>query len=181
MSKCCLKIYLLFVAAMLFSSCEVIFQNSIGEKSKTDKKILGRWYGTEENDKESFIEISRKSDYQIEIKHLKSKDEEIITASTVKIGNYYYLNLSKSNKENFIVRYKIENGELMLWMLDTDKIGELLTQNKLKGFEKNPKTLAKTIIITDGTEKIGEFLRSPESDTAFVLLGKLKKIDETSK
>jgi hypothetical protein len=177
-----LRVCLFILAVFLLSSCEVVFLKSIAENKKIDKRLLGKWQSADPNDKKGFIEFAKKSKFQIDVIAPDDETGEIskaFTASTVKIGNYYYLNLTPADKDkgNLVARYEIQNNEMTIWLMNSDKIKEALKQNKLKGYSES----SGSVVITNDSENIKDFLKSPESDKTFEFFAKLKKSEETSK
>ena len=177
MNKRSFKICLFILTAFLFSSCEVIFENPIAKNTKFDKKIIGRWINADPK-KEGFLEFAKKSDYLLDVTFSDGEEDSKCTASTKKIGKYNYINAFSPDvdKENLIVRYEIQNNEMTLWILDSDKIKVLIEQNKLEGYSKSLGA-----VVTDSSENVKKFLESAESNEAFELLAKLKKSEETTK
>jgi hypothetical protein len=181
--KVCICICLTF----LCSSCEVLFTNPIVKPngSKPDKRLVGKWYSEEETDKNRFVEITLDSKSQMNLTSPDKDTGKPVSAGkifTEKIGRNQYLILIPNEEKNegyLITRYKIENDELVVWLLDSDKTADVVRQGKLKGSVGGGR--AGTIKITDSAENIKTFLESAQGDSFFKPLVNLKKIKETSK
>lgn len=174
-----LKLNLLVVAAILFSSCAVSFKQPIfsAKESKIDKRLLGKWQTTNEEGKDVTLEFTEKSPSQFNINSINESRQTntALTAFAGKIGDHDYLNLEFSEDGEsvyHIARYEITGDELSIWILDNKKLAKDLKQYKLKGEIAS----YDEVIIRDSQKNVESFLKSRSSAAVFKLFAKLKKI-----
>ena len=171
--------------------CYPEFTNPLSEplESKVDERLLGTWY-IKDGKEVGYLHIERRLDNLTNItiiegdeNRVKIDKESMYTMFASKIGNSFYMNLQddslRENNKYVIVKYLInDKEELFIWMMDNQQFAKDIESNRLSG--EVPKKRFSPAQITDSTSALTTYLSSADHSSAFYLLGKFKKIVNTS-
>jgi hypothetical protein len=180
-----LKALLIAVLCLSLSGCDVVFISPlIDPKDATaDTRLVGKWsvpesplYGA------GYIEIKRSGQKLIiaSVTSKKLKDKlmkEFYTVSCNEqsfiIAEYTGRAEKKEHKGHLIVRYRIENNSLKLWLADPSMFKAAIKEGKLRGTAGD--AFDSTIIREPANEAL-RFLCSSD-EKMFGYLGEVKRVD----
>lgn len=173
-----LKISLLGVMALAFAGCDVMFTNLPAVKTKEDKALRGLWIGEEKDKKEEMIvqfEKGQRGELNVSFLPAKPGDKNpMFTAKRFELGTYSYLALNPTNEDRdkgfLIVRYEISGDELSVWMPNSARVGDLISQKKVAG-----QAAQSSATITESADGVSRFLQSKEGQETFEVFGKFRK------
>ena len=135
-----LTISLLVVIAVSLSGCVVVFTNAPAGKPKEDKALLGRWINEEKTKEAITVQFEKGLRGEVNVSFLPAKPDEknpVFTARLFEIGAHSYMVLNPTDEDRdkgfLIARYAINDGELTVWLLNSDKVANLIKQKKSRG------------------------------------------------
>jgi hypothetical protein len=171
-----LTISLLVAMAVSMSGCMVGFSNPPAGKPKKDKDLMGRWISEEKDAKGAILQLRTGSREEIDVSLLPAEPKgknPMFTASLFQIGTHSYMVLNPTdedrNKELLIARYMISSDELVVWLLNSEKVADLIKQKKISGEgQMSPK-------VTETAEGVSRFLESRAAEEAFEVAGRFRR------
>lgn len=193
---------LLFLPVVLLSlclSCAVASKNPLGklEDSKRDERLLGVWYGIEQerNDTQevSYVVFLPLEENRFRVVYIPAEYEVMQFHGFVsRIGDETYLNLVslqlllgytelKDPASYVLVHYRInENGELEISLFSESFFKQAIEAGSIKGELKSEKdTWGTDVELTDNTENLVKFIeqnmKKKYLKKPFIILKKLKK------
>lgn len=178
-----LKLLLTAILCLFLSSCDVVFVNSLidPKDSIVDKNLLGKWKVLKDSLYENDLIEIKLSGQKLIIttasKELKDKlmDEFYTISCNEKsfIIAAYTGSVEKKKQQGYVViRYKVENDSLKLWLTDPTMFKAAIREGKLSG--KAGEAFDSTIIAESANEA-KKFLCSSD-DKMFGYLGEVKRV-----
>jgi hypothetical protein len=172
-----LTISSLVVIAVSLSGCLVGFTNPPAGKAKEDKVLMGRWISEDEDAKGAILQFQTGLRGEINVSLLPAAPKEknpMFTANLFQIGTHSYMVLNPTDEDRdkgfLIAKYAINDGELTVWLLNSEKVANLIKQKKLTGEVGQGGGT-----VTDSADNVSRFLQSRDAEEAFEALGKFRK------
>jgi hypothetical protein len=151
------------------SGCAPVFLNPISEpdRAELDKRLLGRWKGTDKENKNDYILFEASSNTQMNVSLFDDKEpnpKPMFRMFSSKVGSRYYMNLGfideDTSKGYLLARYELEGTTLTVWLLDEDKVKAAIERGLLKG---NPGVGTIDTKVNDSSERVVQFLAASDS------------------
>jgi|GEM_PF-3485921 len=163
------RLLLLLTITSCLAGCAPVFLNPISDpdRAETDKRLLGRWKGTDKGNTNDYMRFEATSDTQMNVSLFDDKEPEpkpMFRMFTSKVGSRYYMNLGfideDKSKGYLIARYELEGTTLTVWLLDEDKVKAAIESGLLKG---TPGVGTVDTKVTDSSQRVAQFLATSDS------------------
>ncbi len=176
------KIIFLILMSLILSSCLVNTKNPITEnKLEVDKDLRGLWQSQDSTDdsKNGFMIIleDKNAVYSFIPVNDDYKMDFSYQAFISKVGNDNYLNMQPLNvdadtfnvkDEYFLAYYEIKNtSTLYIYLLSEPNFENAIKQKQLKGKITSDKYNTTTIMITDSSENIYNYIKNQKKEDLF--------------
>jgi hypothetical protein len=172
-----LRISLLVLIALSLSGCQVVFTNLPAAKPREDKALRGRWTSEEKEKEAMTVQFEKRNREEVNVSFLPAGPGEknpVFTARLFEIGGRSYMGLNPTDADRdkgfLIVRYEISGDELTVWLLNSDKVTNLIKQKTISG--EGGQTGA---TVTESADSVSRFLQSSEGQDAFEVFGKFRR------
>jgi hypothetical protein len=178
-----------------FSSC-VTFIKPLAIPRKQigkDVRLIGRWTGKIANksfegkrEEQVTINVRSKSEREVEISFsgegfLANFNDVLLLAATATIEHRHYaiLRLDDPTSQGYLIaRYEINGDQPIIWMVDGQKVEELIKKGELKGIIRTDGFIGiKSMGVTDSARAITRLIKSSSKNDLFLRVGELRRID----
>ena len=175
-------LFVILVLATLLSGCMVTFTNSLPNSQPTgrDERLFGTWEGLDQEGNHALIRFEGGSNRETKVTFTGSSgfrnvDFRMVTTK-IEGRDYMVLTLAGpgNDKEHIIAKYVLKDGELMICIIDVQKVKAAIAKGNLKG--EVGQSLESGATITASPKEILAFLKSPSSKDLFTCSEELKRV-----
>ncbi len=167
------KVFVILALAALLSGCLVTFTNPLPSSQPTgrDDRLFGTWEGLDQEGNHALVRFEGGSNRETKVtlpgaSGFRNVDFRMVTTK-IEGCDYMVLTLAGSgnDKEHIIAKYVVKDGELMICILDVQKVRAAIAKGNLKG--EVGQSLESGATITASPIEILAFLRSSSSNDLF--------------
>ena len=173
-----LIIFLALLPVLFLGGCEVVFTHAPAGKFQEDRALVGGWINEEKKKDPTTLRFDRGTGGEIKVSFLPADHDErnpVLTARVLLIANHAYLILNPTNEDKdkgfLIARYEITGDDLVIWLPNEEKFKALITQKRIIG-----KSESMGALVTDSPNNIAKLLASKDSEDAFEIFGRFRRI-----
>lgn len=167
--------------AFVLSGCFVVASNVPSGKRVDDDRLVGAWQGYDKDDKkpaDAFLHVQKnEEDKNLRLIWVEDKGYQVYAVTTLRIGdkNVFAAEIvepkQKAKDDDIPLGYHIgfyemnsKGDELTFWLLDAEKVGEMIAKGKVKG--KKPGSKYDFATLTGSPDELAKFLASRDADAA---------------
>ena len=164
------------IAALTLTGCFVVAKNIPAGQAQIDTRLIGTWRGLDDDGRketEAFLSFQKYDDKRpLRLVWVEDKGYQIYDVITMRIANRNVfaatltgpaeaLKEKDMSAGHFIGFYDVAGDRLQFSLLDSEKIGKLIEQGKLKGLRKPGKWEMATL--TGSPQELAAFLASADA------------------
>lgn len=170
---------LVIAAALALAGCFVVAKNIPAGPAGIDTRLVGTWRGIDTEDKkdsDAFLSFQKYDDAKpLRLVWVEDRSYQVYDLITMKIANRDVFVATLTGPEEalkekdmtagrFIGFYEVAGDKLRFWPLDSEKIGKLIEQGKVKG--QRPPGKWEMATLTGTPQELAAFLASPDAQAA---------------
>jgi hypothetical protein len=171
-------ISLTLLLALFLCGCEVVFTHVPAGKFREDRALVGNWINEEKGKEATTLQFDQGTEGEIRISFLPADPDEknpVFTAKALIIADQAYVVLNPTNEDRdkafLIARYEIKGDELVIWIPNAEKFKALIKQKRIIGESESMGA-----VVTDSPNNIAQLLASKDSQDAFEIFGKFRRL-----
>lgn len=168
-------------AALILSGCFVIATNLPAGTPVDNDRLVGTWQGWDATDNkpaDAFLHFQKDDESKsLRLIWVEDKGYQVYDVTTLRVGakNVFAAMIvepkAKAKEDGIPLGYHLgfyemsaDGNEVTFWLLEAEKIGELISKGKVKG--KKPPGKYDFATLTGSPDELARFLASPEADAA---------------
>jgi hypothetical protein len=180
--KTTLRPLLLLLFAFSSTACVVVSMQSLidPQSSKFDPQLRGRWVSREKKQEQIYALFDGGPLLESNIlagKGFTDRSELLFEMVVGTLGKHRYLSLKPKSDDSWkgylLIRYAISGDELQVWLLNSARINEAISQGKLKGESSGGTS---DTMISDSPAKFAAYIEANQDPELFEFLGKFKRV-----